>query len=100
MDMELVSTSGPQTVDYSDVESDLTLAYQKLASLPVNRAVAITFPSAMDARRFARQGRAWAADNGLTFVRKGDVKGEPEKVTFRIYVPRNSETTSADTNAE
>ena len=52
--------------------------------------------AAYNARKFVRQGKAWAAsqtgDNGrsLVFVRKGDIKGDPAVVSFRIYELRGT----------
>jgi hypothetical protein len=92
MDMEIVTTSGVTVTEIpEEVAADLALAYEKLSALPVNRAVAVDFKTAKDARLFARQAKAWASQNGLAFARKGDIKGFPTRVTFRVYVPRNAE---------
>lgn len=67
--------------------------------------------AAWAARRFVKQGKAWSAaqevvvpifgedgetavgsrKTNLTFARKGDIKGMPSRVSFRIYVPREKE---------
>jgi hypothetical protein len=92
VDMEIVTTSGVSATEVpADVAADLAQAYERLAELPVNRAVAVDFSDAKAARLFVKQGKAWAATQGLTFARKGDIKGLPNRVTFRIYVPRNSD---------
>ena len=108
MDMEIVTTSGVDATEVpADVAADLAAAYQKLADLPVNRAINVTFADAKAAREFVRQGKAWAAtqtvevpiydDEGketgtdkrnLAFARKGDIKGNPTRVTFRVYLAR------------
>jgi hypothetical protein len=63
--------------------------------------------AAKAARQWVRQGKAWAANTEvvlpitdadgnvtgsrtthLVFVRKGDVKGNPTRVSFRVYAPR------------
>lgn len=124
-DMELAVSSG---VAATEVEADNALdyqeAYESLSKLPVNRVVNVNFPvadyadlkgkdgtvkitaadlAAQDARRWVKQGKAWAAaqevevkdkdgkvlrKSALEFARKGDIKGIPNRVTFRIYVPR------------
>jgi hypothetical protein len=71
--------------------------------------------AAKAARLYVRQGKAWAAsqevvipitdDDGnvtgsrtsaLVFTRKGDVKGNPTRVSFRIYVPRAKDETETE----
>jgi hypothetical protein len=67
--------------------------------------------SAWNARLWVRQGKAWAAaqtvtvpestdkdgkvtpeyESPLVFARKGDVKGNPTVVSFKIYVPRKGD---------
>lgn len=117
MDMEIVSTSGVDSVEVpDDVAADLAEAYAALAKLPVNRAVSVNFTSdgyagpkkvnkvpvtdadkaAWNARRFVRQGKAWATANGLAFARKGDIKGNPSQVRFRIYVPRDTDNAESE----
>ena len=118
VNMRIEPTSGPRTVEIpEDVAADLSAAYDALKDLPVNRQVTsdpftsegyegpakihgepVTddYKAAYNARRFVRQGKAWAATqtgpNGrpLTFVRKGDVKGNPSVVSFRIYEVRET----------
>lgn len=70
--------------------------------------------NAKAARVFVKQGKAWAAsqevtvnvtdDEGnvigtrvspLVFARKGDIKGMPGRVSFRIYVPREGKSEEA-----
>lgn len=73
----------------------LNESYQALAKLPSNRQVVIDFPDSKAASEFVRQGKSWANETGLTFARKGTVKENPKRVSFRIYKPRGSaETTS------
>lgn len=110
LDMRLEVTSGVSNTEVpDDVAADLAEAYRILSGLPVNRQIVVDFPDAKDARAFVRQGKAWAAaqevtvdvlddeDNvvgsrksALTFARKGNVKENPTRVAFRIYVPRES----------
>jgi hypothetical protein len=93
MDFNIVTTSGVTATEVPDeLAEELTAVYEKLATLPVNRAMSVDFADAKSARQFARQAKAWAVQNGLAFARKGDIKGLPQRVTFRIYVPRNAET--------
>lgn len=66
--------------------------------------------AAKEARRYVRAGKAWAAaqehtrENGtktpLTFARKGNVKGNPTRVSYRIYVPQEGETAAPETPSE
>lgn len=109
-----------------EVAKDLQDAYDTLKDLPVNRMITTDpftpdeydgyqgpakingkdvtdeEKAAANARLFVRRGKAWAASqtgpNGreLIFVRKGDVKGNPTVVSFRIYeVREQTETASA-----
>jgi hypothetical protein len=133
INMRIEVTSGVQATDVpDDVAVDLQDAYDALKSLPVNRmattdpftsegytgpakvkgvAVTETEKAAFMARRFVKQGKAWAAaqevvvpilsEDGestigsrkspLVFARKGDIKGNPTVVSFRLYVPRAGE---------
>ena len=98
INMKIVQTSGPRTVEVpEDIATDLAAAYEALKDLPVNRMVTTDpFEDAKAARLFVRQGKAWAAtqtgpnSRPLVFVRKGDVKGNPVVVSFRIYEARES----------
>lgn len=91
LDMRVEITSGVGATEIpDDVATDLEEAYEVLTKLPVTRRIAVDFPTPAEARLFVRQGKAWALaqDPPLTFVRKGDVKGLPTRVSFRIYLPR------------
>ena len=118
VNMRVEATSGPRTVEVpDDVAADLLDAYNALKSLPVNRMVTTDpftsedyqgpakingetvteeYKAAYNARLFVRQGKAWAATqagpNGrpLVFARKGDIKGNPAVVSFRIYEVRET----------
>jgi len=95
-----------------DVATELAEAYAALKPLPSTRMlttdpftsegydgpnkidgkdVTEEYKAATMARKFVRQGKAWAEsqtgdnDRPLMFVRKGDVKGNPTVVSFRIY---------------
>lgn len=100
INMHVVTTSGVGNVTVpDDVAKDLAEAYELLRNLPVNRAVSTDpFPDATAARLFVKQGRVWAQaqsgpnDRPLVFARKGDIKGEPTVVTFRIYEGRGDGT--------
>lgn len=102
--MSVEVTSGVAATEVpDDAAEDFAEAYETLAKLPVNRQVTVDFTDspkvgnetqaqadAREARLWVRQGKAWAAaqDPPLTFVRKGDVKGNPTRVAFRIYLPK------------
>jgi hypothetical protein len=97
LDMTITATTGPRTVEVpEDRAADLQDAFLALSELPVNRQVNVDFPDAKSAREFVRQGKAWAASQTtldgdplpLVFARKGDIKGNPTRVSFRIYVPK------------
>lgn len=98
LNMRVVVTSGVAATEVpEDIAADLAEAYAALKDLPVNRAVDVDFDDAKAARVFVKQGKAWAVGqkgpNGrsLTFSRKGDIKGYPKRVTFRIYEVREGE---------
>lgn len=93
-----VITSGVAATEVTDEDAkDLQEAYEHLSKLPVNRALSVDFSDAKAARRWVKVGKAWASGqtgpNGrpLTFARKGDIKGMPARVTFRIYELREKE---------
>lgn len=65
-------------------------AYETLKELPSNKQLNVDFDDKKKARAFVVQGNAWAAENGLKFARKGDIKANPTRVSFRIYEPRTS----------
>lgn len=101
LNMRLEVTSGVAITEVpEDIAEELKAAYDKLASLPVNRQLVVDFDDAKEARQFVRQGKAWAASqkgpNGrpLAFARKGDVKAAPKTVAFRIYEVREEKTDS------
>lgn len=100
INMHVVITSGVGSVTVpEDVSKELQEAYELLKGLPVNRALSTDpFADATAARLFVKQGRAWAEsqtgpnDRQLVFARKGDIKGQPNVVTFRIYERRGDGT--------
>lgn len=140
MEIRIEASSGVATTEVpDDVAKDLQDTYDALKSLPVSRVAVVDFtaddatdyngPAKIDgqpvtddykaawaARRFVRQGKAWASRQEVTvdavtakdgtvtpaytsplaFARKGDVKGNPTRVSFRIYVPRKGEETPAE----
>lgn len=120
INMHVEVTSGVSAVTVpADIAADLEAAYTALKDLPSNRMVTTDpftpdgytgpekvkgepvsddYKAAHNARLFARQGKAWAetqtGPNGrpLMFARKGDVKGNPAVVSFRIYEVREAAT--------
>jgi hypothetical protein len=83
-----------------DVATDLQATYEALAKLPNNRVAVVDFGEAKEARLFCKQGRAWAESTivdgqPLTFSRRGDVKANPRRVSFRIYRPATQEEKAA-----
>ena len=136
LQMRIEVSSGVAATEVpDDIATELQEAYDALKPLPVNRVVVVDFTAedyagpkkidgkdvtadqmaAWNARRFVRQGKAWAAaqkvtvpiyaEDGettvgsrksvLTFARKGDIKGLPARVSFRIYVPRATDSDDA-----
>lgn len=129
LQMRIEVSSGVEATEIPESRAkDLQEAYEALAKLPVNRMATADFPeegetyggpakidgkpvteaykAAWCARRFVRQGKAWAATqtgpNGrpLVFMRKGDVKGNPSRVSFRIYEMRETDSETSETSAE
>lgn len=132
LNMTIEVTNKVSVEDIPDVVAETCQeAYDALAKLPTTRMVSIDFgpedyagpakidgtdatdaqKSAWNARRFVRQGTAWAQNtevtvpvtdkdgtvtgertSALSFRRMGDVKGNPKRVSFRIYMPRPAKT--------
>jgi hypothetical protein len=93
--MTLEVTSGVKATEIdSDYAETYAEAYETLKGLPVNRQLNLDFETEKLARDFVRQGKAWAAaqigPNGrtLVFARKGVVKANPKRVSFRVYEAR------------
>ena len=114
--MTITVTSGINATEVSDEAAEaFQEAYDALSKLPVNRQCNLDFEDDKAARDFVRQGKAWAAeqevvvdvkdDKGkvtgtrtthLIFARKGTVKENPLRVSFRIYpaaAPKTEEVT-------
>jgi len=78
-----------------DVAKDLADVYEALSKLPVTRVANVDFETKEAVSLFMRQAKAWCATHKdaegnaapLTFTRKGDAKGNPLRLTFRVYVP-------------
>jgi len=103
LNMRIEVTSGVAATEVDEeTAKDLQEAYDALKPLPVNRQVVVDFDDAKSAREFVRKGKAWAAAQEVTredgtkthleFARKGDVKANPTRVAFRIYIPRPAKT--------
>jgi hypothetical protein len=101
-----------------DTAADLQDAWSHLKNLPSTRAAVMDFDAddyegpdkengkvltadqkaAKAARLFVRKAKVWAESQKgphgrrLAVVRKGDVSGQPSRVTFRIYEMREDET--------
>jgi len=95
VNITIVKTSGPGAVEVpDDVAKDCAETYAALKDLPSNRAATTDpFEDAKAARLWCKQARTWAEtqDPPLKFVRRGDIKGEPTVVEFRIYLPKEDE---------
>jgi len=110
---QIVASSGVEVTEVpAEAAEFLAESYEALAKLPVNRQVTVDFAGegtkkgketqaeadAREARLFVRQGKSWAAQQSvkredgsettLVFARKGDIKGAPTRVSFRVYIPR------------
>jgi hypothetical protein len=120
--VELLSTGNPNVDVPADVAADLANVYEALSKLPVNRMASTDFldlskahpkevidTATEAAKTFMKQAKTWCANHldaegnpaPLTFSRRGDIKGIPTRVSFRIYAPRPAtpEETPADTPA-
>ena len=107
MEIILAKTEKNYDVDVpEEVATELAGVLTALAGLSVNTQANVDFapadypdkdgkPSTENAiaaaRLFARQGRSWAAATDVKFVRKGDISGNPTRVTFRVYKSKDSE---------
>lgn len=107
MDRTIVATEKNYSVDVPDDVAAIFLEdYEALSKLPVTRQIQADFkaedypdkdgkPSKDNAtkaaRLYTRQGRAWAEANNLKFARKGDIKSNPTRVTYRIYAPKTDD---------
>lgn len=92
LNVVIAKTSGPTTVEVpEEVAQVLQETYEALKELPVNNAANVDFDTAQEARLFVRQGQAWAEEKELKFQRRGNVKENPTRVTFRIYLPKPGE---------
>jgi hypothetical protein len=107
LNMSIVTTSGVTATEVpEDIAKDLQEAYDALRSRPVNTAVNVDFEDAKAARVFVKQGKAWVAGRTgshgrpLNFARKGDIKGLPKRVTFRIYEEREAKAAAPAAPAE
>lgn len=93
--IRIVATSGTAVTEVpDDVATDLLDTYNALKDLPVTRSAVQEFDSPEGARKFVRQGIAWAEaqDPKLTFMRRplpgnNKIKDNATTVAFRIYVP-------------
>lgn len=113
--LEVIPRTVPAVEVPDDMAADLAEVYKALAELPADRCATTDpftaegyegpakidgnpatteYKAAWNARRYVRQGKAWCATqtgpNGrpLVFARKGDIKGNPSVVSFRIYEQR------------
>lgn len=76
-----------------EVAADLLEVYTALAKLPARNQATVDFTDGEDeaanikaAKQFVRQATSWAAaqEPALKFTRKGDITGNPTRVSFRI----------------
>lgn len=89
LNITITQSSGPTTIDVpEDVAHDLQTVYEALKELPVNNMANVDFDDAKAARLFVKQGKAWAEQQGLQFARRGVVKDNPKRVSFRVYDPK------------
>jgi hypothetical protein len=95
VNITITKTSGPGAVEVpDDVAQDCADTYALLKDLPSNRAATTDpFADAKAARLWCKQATTWAEQQepALKFSRRGDIKGNPTVVTFRIYEPKPDE---------
>jgi hypothetical protein len=88
LQITITPTSGVAATDVpEDIAEELQGVYEKLSELKSGNAANVDFDTRKEANIFVRQGKAWAEENGLVFARKGVVKDNPTRVSFRIYAP-------------
>lgn len=89
MDISIVSTTQAEVTE--ELAKDLADTYNHLSKAPVTSAAVVDFATPEDARRFVKQGKAWASTmlgpNGrpLVFSRRGKNVRNDSRVMFRIY---------------
>ena len=88
MDITITATGVTELTE--EEIADLQDTYEHLSKLPANRVANIEFETAEEATGYAKAFKAWAVDNGHKFLRKGDIKGNPTRLTFRIYDGRDT----------
>ena len=88
MDITITATGVTELTE--EEVADLIDTYAALKGLPANRVANIDFETPEEATSYAKAFKAWAVDNGHKFLRKGDIKGNPTQLTFRIYDGRET----------
>jgi len=87
-DFSIIVTNVAEPTD--EEAQELQEVFETLANLPNTRAAVTDFDNPQEARAYVRRATAWADSQGYKFARKGDIKGEPNRVTFRVYKPKPS----------
>ena len=80
----------PKTpVEVSQDTADLlNEVHPALAQLPGDRAANVDLPGLDEVKRFLVEAKAHAESLGWRFTRVGDIKGRPNRVSFRVVTKR------------
>jgi len=80
-------TSGVGVTEVSEeTAAEFREVFERLAGMPSGNAASVDFDTRAEANIYVREGKKWAEDNGLVYVRK-PLNGNPLRVTYRLYVP-------------
>jgi hypothetical protein len=71
-----------------DVKETVEEVHEALKGLPGDRAANLDFPGVKEVKDFMAEAKQHAEDTGRRFIRVGDVKGQPLRVSFRIVTRR------------
>jgi hypothetical protein len=78
-----------------DVKKTVQEVHEALKGLPGDRAANIDFPGVEEVKSFMSQAKQHAEDTGRRFIRVGDIKGQPNRVSFRVVTKRAAEAAPA-----
>jgi hypothetical protein len=77
-----------------DTAELLNEVHPALAGLPADRAANVDFPGLDEVKRFLTEAKAHAESLGWRFTRVGDIKGQPNRVSFRVVTKRATDPTA------
>jgi hypothetical protein len=84
----ITATSGIAATEVTEEDAtEFAEVYETLERLPSGNQANVDFDTKAEANAYVRVGKAWAEREELVFARKGPVKANPTRVSFRIYAP-------------